>query len=304
MHAVTNIQKFSIHDGDGIRTTVFFKGCPLRCVWCHNPETQAYPPQLQFDRAKCTGCGFCVRVCPNQAVTVDPMTGKSVTDPSKCDLCGRCAKACPVSAREVIGREYTVRELVREVMKDEMFYEESGGGVTLSGGEVMTIDPDYLLALVKELHRQGLNVTIDTCGYVPYERFSAILPYVDTFLYDIKAMDPAVHEQYMGVDNRLILENLIRLSRDGARIYIRIPTVKEVNGTREHMQAVIDFLKANEIRVAQVNLLPYHDTGSGKYPRLGLEYGGADLHAPDREEMQGFVELFKSQGFTNTKIGG
>lgn len=302
MKNITNIQKFSIHDGDGIRTSVFFKGCPLRCEWCHNPETQRFEQEMQFDVGKCVGCGTCVKVCPSQALTMKD--GRPVLDKELCTLCGKCENFCPVGIREIVGREYTVKELVKELMKDQIFYEDSGGGVTLSGGEVMAMDMDYVLAIAKELKRQDVSLTIDTCGYVPYEKFQAILPYVNTFLYDVKVMDPELHKKYIGVDNKLILENLIRLSQDGARIYIRIPTIKEVNGNGENMKETIAFLKKHDIHPLQVNLLPYHDTGSSKYPKLDMEYKGTDLHAPDKKEMEGFVQLFIDAGFQNTKIGG
>ncbi len=302
MKNITNIQKFSIHDGDGIRTSVFFKGCPLKCEWCHNPETQRYEREMQFDPGKCTGCGACVKACNNQALAMKD--GKPVLDKEACTLCGRCENYCPAGIREIVGREYTVKELVKELMKDQIFYEDSGGGVTLSGGEVMTMDMDYILAVARELKRQDITLTIDTCGYVQYERFQALLPYVNTFLYDVKVMDPELHKKYIGADNKLILENLVRLARDGARIYIRIPTIKEVNGNEKNMRETIAFLKEHDIHPAQVNLLPYHDTGSGKYPKLDMEYKGTDLHAPDKEEMKNFVQLFADAGFANTKIGG
>ncbi len=303
MKNITNIQKFSIHDGDGIRTTVFFKGCPLKCEWCHNPETQRFEKEMQVDREKCTGCGTCASVCPNGAVRMTEDHWPS-WDPKACTFCGKCENFCPAGVREIVGREYTVKELTKELMKDQMFYEESGGGVTFSGGEVMSMDMDFILAMAKELKRQDVTLTIDTCGYVPYERFEKILPYVNTFLYDVKVMDPELHKKYMGTDNKLILENLIRLSQDGARIYIRIPTIKEVNGNEENMKETIAFLKEHDIHPAGVNLLPYHDTGSGKYAKLGMEYKGTDLHAPDKEEMEAFAALFVNAGFTNTKIGG
>lgn len=303
MKNITNIQKFSIHDGDGIRTTVFFKGCPLKCEWCHNPETQRFEKEMQVDREKCTGCGTCASVCPNGAVRMTEDHRPS-WDPKACTFCGKCENFCPAGVREIVGREYTVKELTKELMKDQMFYEESGGGVTFSGGEVMSMDMDFILAMAKELKRQDVTLTIDTCGYVPYERFEKILPYVNTFLYDVKVMDPELHKKYMGTDNKLILENLIRLSQDGARIYIRIPTIKEVNGNEENMKETIAFLKEHDIHPAGVNLLPYHDTGSGKYAKLGMEYKGTDLHAPDKEEMEAFAALFVNAGFTNTKIGG
>ena len=302
MKNITNIQKFSIHDGDGIRTSVFFKGCPLKCEWCHNPETQRYEREIQYDPDKCTGCGSCVRVCPSHAVVLED--GKPVTDRKACTLCGRCENFCPAGIREVVGKEYTVKELVRELMKDQIFYEDSGGGVTFSGGEVMTMDMDYILAATRELHRQDITLTIDTCGYVPYEKLESLLPYVDTFLYDVKVMDPEIHRKYIGTDNKLILENLVRLAKDGARIYIRIPVIREVNGNEKNMKETIAFLKEHDIHPPQINLLPYHDTGSGKYPKLDMEYKGTDLHAPEREEMEGFVRLFVDAGFANTKIGG
>ena len=259
MKNITNIQKFSIHDGDGIRTTVFFKGCPLKCVWCHNPETQRFEREMELDREK---CGACAAACPNGAIHMEDH--KPVWNSLSCTFCGKCADVCPASAREIVGYEYTVKELVKELMKDQMFYEQSGGGVTFSGGEVMSVDMDFVLAAAKELDRQGISLTIDTCGYAPYERFQKILPYVDTFLYDVKIMDPKLHKKYIGVDNKLILENLVRLSQDGARIYIRIPTIKEVNGNEQNMKETIAFLQEHDIHPAQINLLPYHDTGSGK----------------------------------------
>lgn len=302
MSLITKIQRYSVHDGDGIRTTVFFKGCPLRCVWCHNPETQSYQNQLLVDHEKCVGCGACVKACPRQAIRIQD--GREITDHSLCISCGACEDVCLLDLRKPAGQEYTVEQLVKEVQKDEIFYEQSGGGVTLSGGEVMASDMDFVEALVKRFFHVGITVTIDTCGQAPYENFQRILPYVDTFLYDIKVLDASLHKKYIGSDNTQILSNLERLSRDGARIYIRIPTVKEVNGTEESMRQVIRYLQEKHIQVANVNLLPYHNTGSGKYGRLGETYQGMDLHAPDPEEMQRFVELFKQSGFSKVKIGG
>lgn len=302
MSLVTNIQKYSIHDGDGIRTSVFFKGCPLKCAWCHNPETQSFKKQILTNREKCTGCMSCVLACPNEAIRMEE--GKAVTDRKKCTGCGKCVTYCLNNIREVAGKEYSIKELVKELKKDEMFYEESGGGVTLSGGEVMCMDMDYIEALVKALHKQGITVTIDTCGFAPYENFQRILPYIDTILYDIKAMDNEVHKKFVGVDNTLILENLKKLSDDHARIYIRIPTIGGVNADDASMKAIIEWLVSNKIKVAKVNLLPYHNTGSSKYGRLEVAYDGIELATPTNEEMEHFVTLFKEAGFLNTKIGG
>ena len=303
MHAVTNIQKYSIHDGDGIRTTVFFKGCHLRCWWCHNPETQKFEPELQVDVSKCTGCGRCAAVCPQKAITISS-EGKAVTDRTKCTVCGRCENACLGNFRTLVGREYSVRELVKICMQDQRFYEESGGGVTLSGGEVMAMDPEYIQAVVKALYREGVDVDIDTCGLAPYSSYEAILPYVHTWLYDIKVMDDEKHKKYIGMSNKVILDNLKGIARAGARIYIRIPTIKEVNGDQESMQEIIDFLKENNIRPPQVNLLPYHSTGSHKYGKLGRDYLAKELTVPTDEEMESFVRQWNEAGFANVKIGG
>ena len=303
MHAVTNIQKYSIHDGDGIRTTVFFKGCHLRCWWCHNPETQRFEPELQVDTSKCTGCRRCEDACPADAISYDE-EHKAVIDRDKCIVCGRCADVCLGNIRTLVGRDFTVSELVKICLQDQMFYEESHGGVTLSGGEVMAMDIDYILALVKALHREGIDVTIDTCGQAPYSHYEALLPYVHTWLYDVKVMDHEKHKKYIGMDNNVILDNLRGIAKAGARIYIRIPTVKEVNGDEESMEAIVTLLKENGIVPAQVNLLPYHSTGSHKYGKLGREYQAADLTAPTDVEMEGFVKQWNDAGYPNVKIGG
>ncbi len=302
MNLITSIQKYSIHDGDGIRTTVFFKGCPLSCTWCHNPETQQYHKQLLVNTERCVGCGNCITSCPSQAISI--IDAKASTQFNLCQGCGECVDACNLNLRELVGKAYTADELFKELKKDEMFYEQSGGGVTLSGGEVMTMDIDYLEALCKKLKRYGITVTIDTCGHAPFVNFQRLLPYVDTFLYDIKTTDNTIHQTYMGVTNERILSNLIELSRNGAKIYIRIPVIKEVNGSDENLSATIQFLQENNIHVSQVNLLPYHNTGSAKYSRLGIEYQGTSFTAPSNEEMEHFVTLFKSAGFSNVKIGG
>ena len=300
---VFNIQKFSVHDGDGIRTTLFFKGCPLDCMWCHNPESQRYHKELMFFHDKCTVCGACVAHCPNGVNSI--VDGKVVMDREKCTACGVCTDWCLNNAREVAGKEYTIKELVKEAEKDRMFYEDSGGGITLSGGEVMVQNMDYIEELCRILYNKGYRVNIDTCGYAPYENFKRILPYVDTFLYDIKAMDPGVHKKFIGVDNALILENLKKLSDDGASINVRIPTIGGVNATEEFMNEVADYLKDNNIRVKQVNLLPYHNTGMHKYRKLDRAYDEEELlTVPGKDRMELFKNIFVNKGFSNTKIGG
>jgi pyruvate formate lyase activating enzyme len=300
---VFNVQKYSIHDGDGIRTTIFFKGCPINCAWCHNPESQRFDKELLYFKDRCSGCGKCVQRCPNGANTM--IDGKAELDRSKCNACGVCADWCITQARSIAGKEHTVKELVKEAEKDRHFYEESGGGITLSGGEVMSQDMDFIEQLCRVLYNKGYSVNIDTCGYAPYEDYKRILPYIDTFLYDIKLMDKAEHEKFIGVDNELILENLIKLSADGAKINIRIPTIVGVNATEEFMNDVVNFLKGNNISVKQVNLLPYHNTGKHKYSKLDREYDtDGIMEKPSAESMELFKNIFVKNGFNNTKIGG
>lgn len=300
---IFNIQKFSVHDGEGIRTTVFFKGCPIRCRWCHNPESQRFPNELLCHVDRCTGCGACVAACPRKAVSLDE-EHKARTDYEKCTACGLCTDYCLQNARELVGKEYEIPDLVRQLEKDIMFYEQSNGGVTLSGGEVMTQDIEYVEELVRRLHEKGIKVNIDTSGHAPYENLKRVLPYTDKFLYDLKLMDPEQHKQYMGEDNELILENLKRLSADGGSINIRLPLIDGVNATDEHINQVIRFLKDNAIRVWQINLLKYHNTGSSKYKKLGREYDGEDMAVPEEVWLKQVVETFKQNGFPNIKIGG
>ena len=300
---IFNIQKYSIHDGEGIRDTVFFKGCPIACQWCHNPESQSYHPDLMYYQDRCTGCGACIRACPNKAVSYRE-DHKVVTDRTLCNVCGTCTDYCVFNAREVAGKEYEIDELVRILDKDRMFYEQSGGGVTLSGGEVLAQDIDYVEELTRRLYERGYSVDIDTCGEVPYEHIKRVLPYVDTFLYDIKLLDPELHKKYTGVDNRLILENLKKLSADGGKINIRLPLITGVNATDEYIQEVIDFLHDNQISVYRVNLLKYHDTGRGKYAKLEREYDNGEMAVPDQEWLDRAVAAFKQSGYQNIHIGG
>lgn len=299
---ITSIQKYSIHDGMGIRTTVFFKGCPLSCTWCHNPETQNFSTQLLFQAEKCTGCGSCVGACPLKAITIKE--NLAVTDARTCNLCGACLDYCLQNIRELSGKYYTVDELIREIEKDKAFYEQSKGGVTLSGGEVLSQDMDYLEELLIKLHRKGYRVNIDTSGYGSFDKIKNILPYVDTFLYDVKIMDSDLHKKYMGTDNELILENLKNLSKEGASIWIRIPVVGGVNDNSSNMEQTAKYLKEEAITVKQINLLPYHNTGSGKYNRLNIEYKGEEFNTPRLENMNSYVAIFKKYGFDTIKIGG
>lgn len=297
---VFNVQRFSVHDGDGIRTSIFFKGCPLSCAWCHNPEGRSFKKELMFYEDRCTGCGACSANCPLGAVSIK--NGRSFTDRKKCIACGKCVDFCIFNAREIVGEEIEVEKLAERATKDYHFYESSGGGVTLSGGEVMAQDMDYLLELLKILYKKGISVNIDTSGDVPYESLKAVLPYVDTFLYDIKALSPDIHKKYIGRSNERILDNLKRLNDEGAKINIRIPVIPGVNDGEE-MEKIISFVR-EYLNPVKVNLLPYHKVGTDKAERIGKEATMQVFSPPSSEEMQKLADLWKGAGFKNVAIGG
>lgn len=300
---VTNIQKFSLHDGDGIRTTIFFKGCGLHCMWCHNPESQNYNPQLMRYEERCMKCGSCVKACPNEALSIGE-NGDILFDRDKCKACGRCIDFCAYDALEIAGKYYTTDELVEEARKDIILYEESGGGVTLSGGEVMSQSADFLLDLIKKLNRLGIKVDIDTCGFAPWSSYEKISDHVDTFLYDIKMINKEKHLEFIGEGLDVILDNLIRLNNLDTNINIRIPIIGKINDDLSEMQKVSDWLVKNKIRVKQINLLPYHSAGSSKYERLGLDYQDERMSVPTEKRMEEIKDLFNKNGFNNIYIGG
>ena len=295
--SIINIQKFSIHDGDGIRTTVFFKGCPLTCVWCHNPESQRYQPEIMYYEDRCTHCGACRMFCPEHAID-----DSICTDRTLCTACGHCNDFCIQNAREAIGEQLSIEELLKKITADTAFYEVSGGGITLSGGEVLLQDMDYITSLCSRLKRRGYRIDIDTCGYVPYENIQKVLPYTDMFLYDIKHLDPEMHRKYTGVDNALILDNLRKMSDAGAPINIRLPLIAGINDDDQEIQALIEYLK--DIHVLKINLLPYHRTGSDKYERLNMQYQGFDMQPPSSERMEEIRTQFINAGYPDVKIGG
>lgn len=300
---ITNIQRYSIHDGSGIRTTVFFKGCSMACRWCHNPETQEFGAELMRNADRCTGCGRCEALCPQHAVRLDEQH-VSVTDREKCTCCGLCAEECYNEARTISGRAYELGALTALLARDQMYCEASGGGITLSGGEVMAQDMDYITELMRRLCDKGLSVNIDTCGYVPFQNYERVLPYTDVFLYDIKAIDDAVHRKYTGVSNRLILDNLAELGRRNARLYIRMPLIAGVNDSEADMRRVIAFLREHSVPVLQVNLLPYHELGQDKLDKLGKPRHRDGFTPPSAAHLGELVTLFQQNGFQNTKIGG
>lgn len=300
---ITNIQKYSIHDGTGIRTTVFFKGCPLACKWCHNPETQRYEREILFYKERCADCGACRTVCPGREGT-EQQTQFEYFLEETCIACGNCVEECLYEARELCGTPWTISQLVTEILKDRAFYETSGGGVTLSGGEVLAQDPEYLEQLVKTLHARGISVFIDTCGMASGDMLERILPYVDAFLYDIKLLEEEKHIYYTGKSNRRILENLQWLSKQGASLWIRIPVIGGVNDTEKEIGEIGKYLKEQRIRYKQLHLLPYHNTGSGKYEHLNKNYEGELFTVPDPEKMERLKAALEQQGLGPVSIGG
>ena len=271
---IFDIQRNSFVDGPGIRTTVFFKGCNLKCKWCHNPESQNFEKQMMIYKNKCTGCGKCASVCPHHL--------------SSCEFCGKCEILCPNDARKVCGKEYTPEEVLKEVIKDKTFYETSNGGVTFSGGECM-LQADFLCETLKLCKENGIHTAIDTAGCVSWEHIEKIMPYADMFLYDVKCFDEQKHKEYTGVSNKLILENLKKISDTGDKeIIIRIPVIHGVNDDEKEMGMIAEFLKG--IRYTSVDLLPYHKMGEHKYDALDMDY--TEFEVPDKAVIDGYKKLF------------
>ena len=292
---VFNIQRFSVHDGPGIRTTVFLKGCPLNCAWCANPESQELLPQLMLRDIKCVACGRCAQACPRQAISLTKEQGR-VVNWQACDQCLMCVDACMYEALGAIGKSMDVAEIVREVEKDRIFYLNSGGGVTLSGGEPLA-QYDVTLELLQTFKADGLHTALDTCGYAYEEMFEEILPYVDLVLFDIKQLDAEQHQKYTGVDNERILR-IARFASRKARTWLRIPLIGGFNDSLEDMKKVAQMAK--ELGVEKISLLPYHEGGQSKSIQIGKIYRMPWAQPPTEEHIQRLKEIASEIGVTTT----
>ncbi|HUS58087.1 MAG TPA: glycyl-radical enzyme activating protein [Planctomycetota bacterium] len=293
---IFDIKKFAIHDGPGIRTTVFFKGCPLHCLWCHNPESIGFEPELAFFPHKCIHCGRCIKNCPNAALSAGD--GRVLRDTRKCKLCRKCAQECPAEAIVCYGDDMTIERVVDEVMKDKPFYDNSGGGVTLSGGEPLS-HSEFALPLLGELRNRGVHRLLDTTGLAPTDVFKEMVSAVDDVYFDVKVIDEAKHRELTGVSNRKILEHLRWLVREGAKnVTLRVPLVPGLNDTPADLDAFAGLVV--ELRglgtVQQVEMLPYHRIGSGKYASLGMEYRLAAVVPHTKDRLREIVQHLKFRG--------
>lgn len=290
---ISNIQRFSVDDGPGIRTTVFFKGCNLRCLWCHNPECISTGFSVQLLANACRSCGKCAVLCERGGHIFQD--GCHLLERKNCIGCGKCAYSCPVTAISIIGKSYEPEALVKEVLKDRMYFETSDGGVTFSGGEPM-LHQEYLRKVLILAKEAGLHTAVDTAGNVPFTSFERVLPYTDVFLYDIKIWDDEKHRQATGVSNQLILENLKKLTDADAQIIIRTPVIMEWNGNLKEFEAISSYLADLKKPVKLIQLLPYHSYGAGKYETLGLVNQIKDHTPPTRAFMEEALQCYIAKG--------
>ena len=286
---VTDIQRFSVHDGPGIRTTVFLKGCGMRCAWCHNPEALLPRPQLQTFPAKCIACGACVEVCPRGAHEM--RDGRHVFHRDRCAVCGACARVCYAGALVMVGREMTAEQVLAEVLEDRAFYEHSDGGVTLSGGEPL-FQREFAAAILALCHRQGIQTAIETNLACTWEDIAVVLHVTDILIIDIKLLDPAAHQLWTGASNELILENARRISLQPKPLIVRTPIVPGVNDTPDEIARITDFIDDFQ-NLLYYELLPYHPLGHDKYDSLGFEYTMGDAREPDPRRLEALADVVR-----------
>ncbi len=294
---IFNIQRFSVNDGPGIRTTIFLKGCPLSCIWCHNPESQVRDREVMYWENRCLRCGACAEHCPQHAIRMEQTV---VTDLNVCDRCGECLDHCFSEARDIVGQDMTVKDVIKEIDKDSVFYQESNGGITLSGGEPL-MQADFSHLILKSCKSHGIHTALDTCGFAAWSQIDMCRPYVDLFLFDLKLMDDKRHRTYTGVSNELILENLKRLSQRQHNITIRIPIIPGITDDSDNIIAICEFVKKLSTR-HDINLLPYHPIATEKYRRLQRVYD-VTISPPKNETMQNIQRLVREFDL-DVSIGG
>jgi len=297
---IFDIKRYAIHDGPGIRSTVFFKGCSLQCQWCHNPEGIQSEPEIFLRNEKCPSeCRLCISACPNGAIK--RIKGSIDVDLSKCDLCSECEDACVYGALEIIGREVSVDEVMEELEKDSLFYEESHGGVTFSGGEPFE-QPEFLNVLLETSKSKDLHTTVDTCGNFDPRLLSNIDGKVGLFLFDLKMIDDIKHRKYTGKSNKVILENLRSLTTNGHHVAIRIPLIKGINDDDQNIRQTVEFLKTLN-HIEQINLLPYHSGGCLKQKRLRKKEIQPGFQSPSNKRIEAIKAIFEKNSFS-VKVGG
>ena len=286
---IFNIRRYSVQDGPGIRTTVFLKGCHLHCLWCHNPESQAFQPEIFVQPELCIHCGRCYDVCPQQLSPAEP-----------CLLCGACVENCPAEARVWVGEYKDSQEIVSLLIKDTLFYDESGGGVTFSGGEPLS-QPEFLLELLQGCGQEGIHRAVDTSGYAPWSILQPIAEETDLFLFDLKLMDPQAHLQYTGVDNQQIMQNLHNLMELGYHGIVRMPLIPGINNQIENLEAMAEFM-VKSTQPWPIQILPYHHMQIGKYEKMGRPYLLPDLTPPTHQQIQEVVDFFRAKGLQAERI--
>ncbi|MFX1355122.1 MAG: glycyl-radical enzyme activating protein [Promethearchaeota archaeon] len=292
---VFNIQRYSIHDGPGIRTTVFLKGCPLRCKWCSNPESINPFPELFLRKDRCNQCEQCIEVCSLNAIFFDD--GLIQINRPECNLCMKCIEACPLDVIQCTGKKVSVHEVISEVMQDELFYNNSGGGVTISGGEPL-YQLEFTLNLLKKFKQKSIHTTVDTTGYAKSEDFEKILPYTDLILFDIKHLDSEIHKKETGIQNELILNNFEKALVNKKKVWVRVPVIPHFNDSNEYMEKLANFLSKKPIE--KVSLLKYHEWGKHKYKYLDIIYPLKDAYFISDEKIQKFKEIIESFGLKVT----